>query len=136
MHVIKIKIACVVGEAEEHYLRFVSRSIRNVVIEEVIAHLGAFLSSEREKRGSSAQSPQMMLEKMHVRWLGEAMPTTHQKQKSLQKRSVLRPNGFLPFQEAHSPPIIKANIAGSEDGTENIPPAPAFRPVNGISPKC
>lgn len=28
---------------------------------------------------------QMMLEKMHIRWLGEAMPTTDQKQKFSQE---------------------------------------------------
>lgn len=114
-----------------------SRTIRNGEVEEVIAYLIAFLSSEREIEGRllCIKPTEMMLEKMHIRWLGEAMPTTDQKQK-FQKRSILRPNGFLPFQEAHFPPIIKTNIRGSEDGAENIPPAPAFRPVNGISPKC
>lgn len=45
-----------------------SRSIRSV-IEEVIAYLSAFLSSERERRLLCIKPTQMMLEKMHIRWL-------------------------------------------------------------------
>lgn len=123
------------GETEWHYLRFVSRSIRNVR-EEVIAYLTAFLSSEREKGDCSAWSPHRWCLRrcIFAGWERQCLPLI--KNKSFHKRSILRPNGFLPLQEAHFPPIIKASIRGSEDGAENIPAAPAFRPVSGISPKC
>lgn len=57
------------------------------------------------------------------------------KSKSFHKSSFFRVNGFLPFTGDALPPLVSANIRGSEDGAENIPPAPPFRPINCISPK-
>lgn len=91
---------------------------------------------QREKGDCSAWSPHRWCLRrcIFAGWERQCLPLI--KNKSSHKRSILRPNGFLPLQEARFPPIIKANIRGSEDGAENIPPAPALRPVSGISPKC
>lgn len=68
----------------------------------------------------------------------KALPATDQQEEKIQKFSqelFLRANGFLPFTGDALPPLVSANIRGSEDGAENIPPAPPFRPINCISPK-
>lgn len=78
---------------------------------------------------------------MHVRMQGtEKGIACHRstRRKKIQKFSqelFLRANGFLPFTGDALPPLVSANIRGSEDGAENIPPAPPFRPINCVSPK-
>lgn len=115
---------------------FIRSSVGNVEIEEVKAYLTAnpvFKERERE-RWFCILPTQMMLEDAYS--LAERQCLPQIKNKSFQKSSIFRANGFLPFSGDALPPLVNAIIRGSEDGAENIPPAPAFRPINCISPKC
>lgn len=119
---------------------FTCRAVTNVEINEVIAYLTAILSSRRERGRERDEMvcilpTQMMSEDAYSLAERQSLLLIKRK-KSFQKNSISCPNGFLPFQERRFPPLINAIIRGSEDGAENIPPAPAFRPVNCISPQC
>lgn len=96
-----------------------------------------FKKRERERGdGLHIAHTQMMLEDaFSLVDRSSFLSATDQRKKKVVKRALFPANGFLPFQETLSHPIINAIIRGSEDGAENIA-APAFRPVNCFSPKC
>lgn len=68
----------------------------------------AILSSGRERRDGFAYCPHRWCLKMHIRWLrGKTITDQKRKRKKVLKRALSSPaNGFLPFQEAHSHPLL------------------------------
>lgn len=123
----------------QHYL-FHLRSVRRVEIDLVKAYLTAnpvFKERERERDGlHTAHSDDAS--KCMFACRGQKKTFCYRStRKKIQKFSqeLFHVNGFLPFPGDTLTPVVSVNFRGSEDGAENIPPAPPFRPINCISPK-
>lgn len=111
------------------------RSVRSVEIDGVKTYLTANpVFKERERDGLHIAHCFKMYVRMQGAEKGIAChrSTRKKKYKSFHKSSFFRAHGFLPLTGDALPPLVSANIRGSEDGAENIPPAPPFRPINGI----